>query len=143
MGVRVRPFFICERLATYPNRFRPFPKEFDDSLFRRLFMLAEINNFTAEEYEQYQKSLENMGDYQNIINTAVEEAEIRGRAAGLEQGLERGREEGREEGRVKGREEGSMKKAVEIARKLMGNGMSQEEAAAFVGVSVESLEGDC
>jgi uncharacterized protein YoaH (UPF0181 family) len=36
-----------------------------------------------------------------------------------------------------------MKKAVEIARKLMGNGMSQEEAAAFVGVSLESLEGDC
>jgi flagellar biosynthesis/type III secretory pathway protein FliH len=127
------------------------PKEFDDSLFRRLFMLAEINNFTAEEYKQYQKSLENMGDYQNIINTAVEEAEIRGRAAGLEQGLERGREEGREEGRVEGRmegrvegrEEGRMKKAVEIARKLMDNGMSLEEAAAFVGVSVESLEGDC
>jgi predicted transposase/invertase (TIGR01784 family) len=127
------------------------PKEFDDSLFRRLFMLAEINNFTAEEYKQYQKSLENMGDYQNIINTAVEEAEIRGRAAGLEQGLERGREEGREEGRVEGRmegrvegrEEGSMNKAVEIARKLMENGMSQEDAAAVVGVSVESLEGDC
>jgi uncharacterized protein YoaH (UPF0181 family) len=48
-------------------------------------------------------------------------------AAGLEQGLERGRMQGR----------------VEIARKLMDNGMSQEEAAAFVGVSVESLEGDC
>ena len=107
------------------------PKEFDDSLFRRLFMLAEINNFTAEEYEQYQKSLENMGDYQNIINTAVEEAEIRGRAAGLEQG--------REEGLEQGREEGCKQKAVEIARKLVNNGMSQEEAAAFVGVPVEDL----
>jgi len=63
------------------------PKEFDDSLFRRLFMLAEINNFTAEEYEQYKKSLENMGDYQNIINTAVEEAEMRGRAEGREEGV--------------------------------------------------------
>ena len=102
------------------------PKEFDDSLFRRLFMLAEINNFTAEEYEQYQKSLENMGDYQNIINTAVEEAEIRGHAVGLEQG----------------REEGSMLKALEIAQKLMDNGMSREEAAAFVGVPVERLSSD-
>ena len=115
------------------------PKEFDDSLFRRLFMLAEINNFTAEEYEQYQKSLENMGDYQNIINTAVEEAEIRGRAAGLEQGREEGLEQGREEGCKQGREEGCKQKAVEIARKLVNNGMSQEEAAAFVGVPVEDL----
>jgi predicted transposase/invertase (TIGR01784 family) len=102
------------------------PKEFDDSLFRRLFMLAEINNFTAEEYEQYQKSLENMGDYQNIINTAVEEAEIRGHAVGLEEG----------------REEGSMQKAIEIAQKLMDNGMSREEAAAFVGVPVERISAD-
>ena len=102
-------------------------------------MLAEINNFTAEEYEQYQKSLENMGDYQNIINTAVEEAEIRGRAAGLEQG----REEGLEQGLEQGREEGCKQKAVEIARKLVNNGMSQEEAAAFVGVPVEDLGDNC
>ena len=52
------------------------PKELDEPLFRRLFFLAEINKFTAEEFEQYAKSLGNMGDYQNIINTAAEEAEI-------------------------------------------------------------------
>lgn len=96
------------------------PKEFNDSLFTRLFMLSEIDNFTAEEYEQYVKSLENMGDYQNIINTAVEEAEKRGME--------------------KGREEGSMEKSIEIAVKLMATGMSKEEAAAFVGISVESLD---
>ena len=95
------------------------PKEFNDSLFTRLFMLSEIDNFTAEEYEQYVKSLENMGDYQNIINTAVEEAEKRGME--------------------KGREEGSMEKSIEIAVKLMATGMSKEEAAAFVGISVEKL----
>ena len=100
------------------------PKEFNDSLFTRLFMLSEIDNFTAEEYEQYVKSLENMGDYQNIINTAVEEAEKRG----LEKGLE------------KGREEGNMEKSIEIAVKLMATGMSKEEAAAFVGISVEKLD---
>ena len=96
------------------------PKEFNDSLFTRLFMLSEIDNFTAEEYEQYVKSLENMGDYQNIINTAVEEAEKRG----MEKGLD----------------EGSMEKSIEIAGKLMATGMSKEEAAAFVGISVEKLD---
>ena len=104
------------------------PKEFNDSLFTRLFMLSEIDNFTAEEYEQYVKSLENMGDYQNIINTAVEEAEKRG----MEKGLEKGRKEGHEEG--------SMEKSIEIAVKLMAAGMSKEEAAAFVGISVEKLD---
>ena len=50
-------------------------------------------------------------------------------------GLARGREEGREEG--------SIQKAVEIARKLVDNGMSQEEAAVFVGIPEESLKTDC
>ena len=101
-------------------------------MFTRLFMLSEIDNFTAEEYEQYVKSLENMGDYQNIINTAVEEAEKRGMEKGLEKGLEKGRKEGHEEG--------SMEKSIEIAVKLMATGMSKEEAAAFVGISVEKLD---
>ena len=61
-----------------------------------------------------------MGDYQNIINTAVEEAEKRGME--------------------KGREEGNMEKSIEIAVKLMATGMSKEEAAAFVGISVEKLD---
>ena len=99
------------------------PKEFDDSLFRRLFMLAEIDNFTAEEYKQYQKSLENMGDYQNIINTAVEEAEIRGRAAGLEQGREEGREEGIEEGFEKAKLEDALKfKQLGVAVEIIAQG---------------------
>ena len=35
-------------------------REDRDPLFTRLFLLAEINTFTAEEYKQYKKSLENM-----------------------------------------------------------------------------------
>ena len=59
--------------------------------------------------------------------------------AATERGMTAGLELGRKEGREEGREQGSKQKAVEIARKLMDNGMSQEEAAAFVGVSVEDL----
>ena len=100
-------------------------------VFTRLFLLSEINKFTAGEYKQYTKSLENMGDYTNIINTAAEEAEIRGRAIG--------REEGRAEGLSEGREEGQKNKAIEIALKLMGTGMSRGEAAEFVGISESDL----
>ena len=45
------------------------------------FVFLELGRFNKRIWE-----LENMGDYQNIINTAVEEAEIRGHAAGLEEG---------------------------------------------------------
>ena len=104
-------------------------------MFTRLFLLSEINKFTADEYKQYTKSLENMGDYTNIINTAAEEAEIRGRAIGREEG----RAEGREEGLAEGQKAGQKNKAIEIALKLMGTGMSREEAAEFVGISESDL----
>ena len=65
-----------------------------------MFLLAEIDNFTAEEKKQYYKSLENMGDYQNIINTAVEEALMRGLADGRAEGMEKGMEKGAEKERL-------------------------------------------
>ena len=68
-----------------------------------------------------------MGDYTNIINTAAEEAEIRGRAIGREEGLAEGQKAGRKN------------KAIEIALKLMGTGMSREEAAEFVGICESDL----
>ena len=55
------------------------PEVFKTPEYERLFILAEIGNFTPEEYKQYQNSLKFMSDYYNIIDTAVEEAEKRGR----------------------------------------------------------------
>ena len=56
---------------------------FSEPLFERLFLLAEIGNFTLDEMREYYNSLENMGDYDNIIHTAQEEAEKRGLEKGL------------------------------------------------------------
>ena len=89
------------------------PEKFSDPLFRRLFLLAEIGNFTAEEYQQYQKSLTDMGDYDNIINTAVEEAEKRGRA----------------EGEAKGK--------TEAIRTMIAAGIPVETVAAAFGMTAE------
>ena len=61
------------------------PEVFQSPEFRRLFILAEIGKFTAEEYKQYIKSLDEMSDYYNVIDTAVEEADKRGRAEGREE----------------------------------------------------------
>ena len=109
------------------------PPEFADPMFRRLFLLAEINNFTPEEREQYYKSLESMGDYYNIINTTAEEAEKRG--------LERGREEGREEGRKEGREEGREEEKIELAKKFKSLGVDTSTIIQATGLSADVIEG--
>ena len=72
-----------------------------------------------------------MGDFNNIIHTAVEEAEMRGHATGLAEGLERGREEGVQVG--------ERNKAVAIARNLIAAGMSQEEVARMTGLTVDEV----
>jgi predicted transposase/invertase (TIGR01784 family) len=55
------------------------PDKFSTPEFKRLFILAKIGNFTAKEYEQYLQSMKDMSDYYNIIDTAAEEAEKRGK----------------------------------------------------------------
>ena len=79
-------------------------------------MLAEIHNFTAEEYKQYQKSLKSMGDFDNIISSTAELAEMRG----LEKGL--------------------LEKAVSIAKEMLADGMPTEMVCKYTGLSADEVE---
>ena len=92
------------------------PKEFSDPLFTRLFMLAEINKFTTEEHKQYQKSLESMSEFDNIINSTAELAEMRGRA------------------------EGRAELKLEIAKEMIAEGMPNDKISRFTGLSIEEIE---
>ena len=120
------------------------PKQFTDPFFHRLFILAEINNFTAEEKRQYLQSLENMGDYDNIINTAAEEAHAAGKAEGLEQGLQQGLEQGLqqglEQGLQQGLEQGSRQANLQSAKNLKALGVAVDVIAQATGLSVEEIE---
>ncbi|MBQ8811633.1 MAG: PD-(D/E)XK nuclease family transposase [Bacteroidales bacterium] len=95
------------------------PAAFHEAEFERLFLLAKIGNFTPDEYKQYITSLQRMSDYYNIIDTAVEAAE------------KRGREEGRAEGREKGKRE--------IASRLISMGMSDDDIIIATGLSTDEL----
>ena len=68
------------------------------------------------------------------------EGREKGLAEGREKGLAEGREKGLAEGLAEGRSEGRHAKAVEIALKLISNGMSKEEASEFVGIDVQDLD---
>ena len=127
-------------LLKYMHTMTEIPPEFSDPMFTRLFLLSEINKFTADEYKQYTKSLENMGDYTNIINTAAEEAEIRGRAIGREEGRAEGLSEGRAEGRAEGQKEGKEEARLEDARRFKELGVSVDIISQATGLSVETIE---
>ena len=100
------------------------PKEFSDPLFTRLFLLAEIHNFTAEEHRQYIKSLELMSEWDNIINSTAE----------------RSRAEGRAEGRLEGRLEGRAEERVGIAKKMKEMGLDDVVISQSTGLSFEEIE---
>ena len=72
--------------------------------------------------------MENMGDYDNIIHTAQEEAEKRG----LEKGLARGHAEGLAEGHAEAQ--------VEIARKMLAAGMTVEQTAQLTGLAADEVK---
>ena len=128
------------------------PVKFSDPLFKRLFLLAEIGNFTAEEYEHYKKSLENMGDYDNIINTAIEEAVNRGleeglakglelgRAKGLQEGLEEGHQKGLQEGLEEGHQKGLAKGKLETARNLLALGVDINIISKATGLDLTEVQ---
>ena len=96
------------------------PQIFQTPPFKRLFILSEINTFTAEEFEDYQKSLMHMSDYYNIIESAEKRA--------------------REEGRQEGREEGEKLKALEIAKNMLSLSIDVETIAQATGLSIEEIE---
>lgn len=96
------------------------PEGFDEIEFDRLFNLAEIHNFTAEEYEAYKKSLEQMSDYVNTIDCA--------------------RDEGREIGRKEGREQGREEARQDTIRQLHSKGLSATQIADLLDVTLEQVE---
>ena len=69
-----------------------------------------------------------MGDYQNIINTAVEEALMRGLADGREEGLKKGMEKGME------------KERLANAAKMKELGVDVMVICQVTGLSVEDIE---
>ena len=115
------------------------PPEFSEPLFERLFLLAEIGNFTPDEMRQYYNSLENMGDYDNIIHTAQEEAEKRGLEKGLARGRAEGLVEGRVEGLVEGRAEGRTEAQEEMARKLKALGVAIDTIIEATGMDRDAV----
>ncbi|NJM93770.1 MAG: PD-(D/E)XK nuclease family transposase [Cytophagales bacterium] len=68
------------------NKLDRVPEELRESIFIKLFEVAEIARFSREEAQAYQDSLKLYRDLKNSIDTAREEGRVEGIAEGIEKG---------------------------------------------------------
>jgi len=136
--------YVLKHLPELTSR----PAKLQEKVFLRLFDAAEIGRFNRAERAQYEESLKVYRDLKNVIDTAAQEAEVRGITKGVEigraEGVEIGRAEGVEIGRAEGveigRAEGERKKTQEIARQLLQQGMPPDLIAGITGLSKQEIE---
>ena len=79
-------------------------------------------------------------DIKNSIDTAKREGKEEGLAEGMEKGLAEGMEKGLAEGMKKGMEKGMNKRSLEIARKMLANGMDAATVMEITGLSEIQLQ---
>ena len=95
---------------------------------KKAFYIANQANLTLDELEDQEKSEIFIQDQRGAVTKA------------LRQGLEQGLEQGREQGRTQGQEEGEQRKAIEIARKLLGI-LDDLKICEMTGLTSAELEG--
>ena len=85
-----------------------------------------------ERYINFEASKMAYRDIKNSIDTAKRE--------GKEEGLAEGMEKGLAEGMKKGMEKGMNKRSLEIARKMLANGMDAATVMEITGLSESQLQ---
>lgn len=70
------------------------PVELQHRIFEKLFSTAEVANFSEEQRFQYEESLKDYRDWNNVFETGKKISREEGRAEGRAEGLAEGREEG-------------------------------------------------
>ena len=89
-----------------------------------------------ERYISFEASKMAYRDIKNSIDTAKREGKEEGLAEGMEKGLAEGIEKGLAEGMKKGME----KRSLEIARKMLANGMDAATVMEITGLSESQLQ---
>jgi len=104
------------------------PEQFTGKLFDRLFEIARISNFTAEEVLEYEASFMTRWDYSASMKFAKEE--------GMAMGVAIGRNEGVAIGEARGETKG----LLQTARKMKAKGFATAVICEITGLSEEEIE---
>ena len=97
-----------------------------------------------ERYISFEASKMAYRDIKNSIDTAKREGKEEGLAEGMEkgmaEGMKKGLAEGVEKGLAEGMEKGMNKRSLEIARKMLANGMDVAMVMEITGLSESQLQ---
>jgi predicted transposase/invertase (TIGR01784 family) len=96
------------------------PKRLQEFLFKKIFKLAEVSNYSLKDRKQYEESLKEYRDYYNTIDTAKKEAKEEGFSEGMKEGMER--------------------RNIEIIRNAILQGLDNETIAQITGLSLEEIQ---
>lgn len=106
------------------GRLDSVPKRLQRILFQRVFQLAEYSNYDKKTRDEYEESLKEYRDYYNTLHSAEKKA----------------RQEGLEEGMEKGKIEGENKKAIEIAKKMLLQGLDLSLIQSVTGLTEAEIK---
>jgi predicted transposase/invertase (TIGR01784 family) len=98
------------------NKLDRIPYELRDSIFERLFEVAEIAKFTPDQARYYEDSVKTYRDMKNSMDAA------------------------REEGEMKGKIEGEMIGIIKIAKAMIGEGESIDKIVRLTGLTRGQVE---
>ena len=129
--------YVLKNLSNLMSR----PAALQERVFTRLFEQAEISKFNPQELMQYEDSVNAYRDIVNAINTAKKDSFAEGVAKGIAEGVAKGIAEGVAKGIAEGVAKGIEQRNVEIARKMLGKGMTPEEVADMTGLSIADVDG--
>lgn len=116
------------------------PEALTGAIFKKLFDVAEISAFSDKERGEYEESLKNFWDLNNVLTTAKSEGFAEGEAAGLERGRAEGLEKGRAEGEAAGLEKGRAEEKLATARNLKRLGIDSDKISKATGLTPEDIE---
>ncbi len=101
---------------THLQKLQDRPKALQDRVFKKLFEVAEIAGFTAEERKEYEESLKTYRDIKNVVETA------------------------RAEGKTEGKIEGKIEEKEGVIEKCIEENMSVEIIAKIVSLPISEVK---
>ncbi len=103
-------------LLKYLPKFERMPDKLKETVFQKVFQIAELSNLSNKQLNQYNDSLKQLWDMQNVLDTSFHDGE---RA-----GLEKGKIEGK----------------IEIARRMKAINIPLEQIVALTDLLPEEIE---
>ena len=92
----------------------------------------EISGFSDAELRAYDKFWDSVSVERTLLDDRYQK--------GMEKGIEKGRAEGKAEGMEEGIEKGMNQRSLEIARKMLANGMDDASVMDMTGLTAEEIK---